>query len=77
MKTDRRRGWDRGQGERARRNAVGPGTEPGPLAARSEHGLVADKYGVNTNGPAAKVIHFDRLGKKIRPGTPLGKILVG
>ena len=25
--------------------------------------------GVNTNGAAAKVINFDRLGKKVRPGT--------
>ena len=25
--------------------------------------------GVNTNGAAAKVIMFDRLGKKVRPGT--------
>ena len=29
--------------------------------------------GVNTNGAAAKVMKFDRLGKKVRPGT-LGKI---
>ena len=32
--------------------------------------------GVNTNGAAAKVIDFDRLGKKVRPGT-FGKIKVG
>ena len=32
--------------------------------------------GVNTNGVAAKVINFDRLGKKLRPGT-FGKIKVG
>ena len=25
--------------------------------------------GVNTNGAAAKVMNFDRLGKKVRPGT--------
>ena len=32
--------------------------------------------GVNTNGAAAKVMNFDRLGKKVRPGT-FGKIKVG
>ena len=32
--------------------------------------------GVNTNGAAAKVMHFDRLGKKVRPGT-FGEIEVG
>ena len=32
---------------------------------------------VNTNGAAAKVVNFDRLGKKIRPGTSFGKIKVG
>ena len=32
--------------------------------------------GVNTNGAAAKVINFDRLGKKVRPGT-FGKTKVG
>ena len=32
--------------------------------------------GVNTNGAAATVMNFDRLGKKIRPGT-LGEIKVG
>ena len=32
--------------------------------------------GVNTSGAAAKVINFDRLGKKVRPGT-FGKIQVG
>ena len=32
--------------------------------------------GVNTNGAAAKVINFDRLGKKVHPGT-LRKITVG
>ena len=40
-------------------------------------GLVADNSnGVDTNGAAAKVIFFDRWGKKVRPGT-LGKIKVG
>ena len=29
--------------------------------------------GVDTNGAAAEVMHFDRLGKKVRPGT-FGKI---
>ena len=29
--------------------------------------------GVNTHGAAAKVLSFDRLGKKVRPGT-IGKI---
>ena len=32
--------------------------------------------GVNTNGAAAKVTHFDRLGKKVRPGT-FGKKQIG
>ena len=32
--------------------------------------------GVNTNGAGAKVMSFDRLGKKVRPGT-FGKIKVG
>ena len=32
--------------------------------------------GVNTNGAAAKVINFDRLGKKVSPAT-FGKIKVG
>ena len=32
--------------------------------------------GVDTNGAAAKVVDFDRLGKKVRPGT-FGKIQVG
>ena len=32
--------------------------------------------GVNTNGAAAKVMNFDRLGEKVRPGT-FGKIKVG
>ena len=31
--------------------------------------------GVNANGAAAKVANFDRLGKKVRPGT-LGNIKV-
>ena len=31
--------------------------------------------GVNTNRAAAKVMNFDRLGKKVRPGT-FGKIKV-
>ena len=33
-------------------------------------------HGVNTHGVAAKVINFDVLGKKVRPGT-FGKIKVG
>ena len=32
--------------------------------------------GVNTNEAAAKVMNFDRLGKKVRPGT-FGNIKVG
>ena len=32
--------------------------------------------GINTNGAAAKVKMFDRLGEKVRPGT-FGKIKVG
>ena len=32
--------------------------------------------GVNTNGAAAKVLNFDRLGKKVRSGT-FGEIKVG
>ena len=34
------------------------------------------RNGVNTNGAAAKVIRFERLGEKVRPGT-FGKIKVG
>ena len=37
--------------------------------------LVADKL-VNTNGAAVKVMYFDRLGKKVPPGT-FGKTKVG
>ena len=33
-------------------------------------------YMVNTNGAAEKVMSFDRLGKKVRPGT-FGNIEVG
>ena len=32
--------------------------------------------GANTNGAATKVINFDRVGKKVRPGT-FGKIKAG
>ena len=32
--------------------------------------------GVNTNGAPAKVVNFDSLGKKVRPGT-FGKIQIG
>ena len=32
--------------------------------------------GVNTNGATAKGMHFDRMGKKVRPGT-FGEIKVG
>ena len=32
--------------------------------------------GVNTNGATAKVMQFDRSGKKVRPGT-FGKINIG
>ena len=32
--------------------------------------------GVNTNGAAAKAMNFDRLGKKVHPGT-FGKIKAG
>ena len=32
--------------------------------------------GFNTNGAVAKVLNFDRLGKKVRPGT-FGQIEVG
>ena len=32
--------------------------------------------GVNTHGAAAKVMNFDRLGKKVHPGT-FGKVKVG
>ena len=34
------------------------------------------QHGVNTNGAAAKVMDFVRLGKKVRPGT-FGRITVG
>ena len=33
-------------------------------------------YEVDTSGAAAKVMNFDRLGKKVRPGTA-GEIKVG
>ena len=32
-------------------------------------------HGVNANGAAARVVNFDGLGKKVRPGT-FGKIKV-
>ena len=32
--------------------------------------------GVNTNGAAAKVMNFDRLGEKVHPGT-FGNLKVG
>ena len=32
--------------------------------------------GFNTNGAAANVMNFDRLGKKVRPGT-FGNIQIG
>ena len=44
-------------------------------ARAAHHILVADKW-VDTNGTAAKVMTFDRLGEKVRPGT-FGKINVG
>ena len=48
-----------------------------------DHPLNLEQYttwlrtnGVNTNGAAAEVMNFDRLGKKVRPGT-FGNIQVG
>ena len=46
------------------------------LAERSRRFLWSRTNGVNTIGAAAKVTNFDRLGKKVRPGT-VGKIKVG
>ena len=37
-----------------------------PLATRIRRALAADKNGVDTNGVAAEVVDFDRLGKKAR-----------
>ena len=39
---------------------------PGVFACRSDTWLRTN--GVNTNGATAKVMKFDRLGKKVRPG---------
>ena len=46
------------------------------IAARGRGGLWLRTNGVNTNGAAAKVMNFDRLGKKVRPGT-FGNMKVG
>ena len=40
-----------------------------------EHAFWLWTNGVNTNGAAAEVRNFDRLGENIRPGT-FGKIIV-
>ena len=47
-----------------------------PYLAYAKRILVADKWGRLYNGAAAKVIIFDRLGKRVRPGT-FGNIKVG
>ena len=54
------------------------GTEGGPSCSSLFHAAVSwlRTHGVNTIGAAAKVVNFDRLGKKVRPGT-FGKIKVG
>ena len=59
--------------------------QPRLLGGRLVVGVVVDRgeglvglrtSGVHTTGAAAKVMNFDRLGKKVRPGT-FGKIKVG
>ena len=52
-----------------------PPLAPSPDSARALPFGCGTK-GVNTNGAAAKVNDFDRLGKKVRPG-PFGNIKVG
>ena len=53
---------------------------PGPVWKQAVlapiRGAWLQTNGVNTNGAAAKVMSFDRLEKKVRPGT-FGKIKVG
>ena len=56
-------------------------TSPFPLREPKSIQLPCWKFGcgqigVKTNGTAAKVLHFDRLGKKVHPGT-FGNIKVG
>ena len=38
-------------------------------AATEDGGSGLRTHGVDTNGAAAKVMNFDRLEKKVRPGT--------
>ena len=49
---------------------------PAQAARDSVEMLRLRRNGVNTNGAAAKVMNFDRLGKKVCPAT-FGKIQVG
>ena len=59
---------------RARAAVVADDVDAAGFAAGGEPWLRTN--GVNTNGAAAKVMNFDRFGKKVLPGT-LGKIKVG
>ena len=49
---------------------------PGPTVRDPAARRLLATNGVNTNGAAAKVMNFDRLGEKVRPGT-FGNIKVG
>ena len=78
------------EGGRKRRRKEGKGVAGGTAEAgkarktqrcrkpreREVEGQWLRTTGVDTNGAAAKVMHFDRLRKKVRPGT-FGKIKVG
>ena len=46
------------------------------VASRMADPIWLRTNGLNTNGAAAKIMNFDRLGKNVRPGT-FGKIKVG
>ena len=64
----RREGWreeERGAGAREEESQPACSFAALRLAPR----LGCKTNGVNTNGAAAKVMNFDRLGKKVRPGT--------
>ena len=60
-------------GGRVAQHVERPRPEPATIPDRD---IWLRTIGVNTNGAAAKVMNFDRLGKKVRPGT-FGKIKVG
>ena len=56
---------------------VCPSTFPMPIRMHARTHIWLRTSGVNTNGAGAKVMtNFDRLEKKVRPGT-LGEIKIG